>query len=122
MVSEKMRRFVVVGDLLLAVVASAALLILWHNWLMVAVVVLLVSVTGRQLTKEKQRPSDEREYFVMFMAGYFGWLISFLFIFALATWEYVYIGTIGHWFKPIAAVSAISFFSLNLLFKARVWD
>ncbi|MCG2725082.1 MAG: hypothetical protein L6420_02285 [Elusimicrobia bacterium] len=122
MINEKIHRSVVVGDVLLVVVISAALLVMWHNWLAIAVAILLICITGRQLIKEKQRPSDEREYIAMFIAGYFGWLVSFLFIFVLAVWEYAHTGKIGFWFRPILFVSGISFFSLNLLLKARIWD
>lgn len=122
MINKKIRWFVFVCDLLVMMALVGYFLVKWHNLLAIGVTILVILVMGRQLIKEKQRESDEREYFAMFIAGYFAWVISFLGIFLFAGWEYYHMGKIGFLFKPIALTSGLSFVSLNFLFKARVWD
>ena len=122
MISEKMRRTLIASEIVLVLTTGMSLIIMWKNAAAIIIFLLLALITALQLKKEKQRPSDEREYFSMFVAGYFGWLFSMLFVFILGTWEYIHTGNVSFWFKPMVIATGLSFFVFSILFKARIWD
>ena len=122
MIKEKTQHILVtISDILLPLVISVSLLVIWRNVTAIVVSMLIILVTARQMLKEKERPSDEREYYSLFAAGYFGWFCAFVSVFILAAWEYAHAGSVGFWFKPMVIGAGLPFFIFNLLFKARIW-